>query len=66
MEDESGWWMDQGLSGFRIDAIMEYKERSDMGVISETRDGPDGDFTSDCILRSQENVERNRRIFDGR
>lgn len=34
------WWLDKGLSGFRIDAIMNIKK--DLDFPSYTPDGPDG------------------------
>ena len=43
------WWMDQGLSGFRIDAIMNIKK--DLTWSDLKPDGPDG---LAMYIRSQE------------
>lgn len=46
------WWLDKGLSGFRIDAIMNIKK--DLDFPTYTPDGPDG--LANC-WRMVENVE---------
>ena len=46
------WWLDKGLSGFRIDAIMNIKK--DLDFPAYTPDGPDG--LANC-WRMVENVE---------
>ena len=46
------WWLDKGLSGFRIDAIMNIKK--DLDFPTYTLDGPDG--LANC-WRMVENVE---------
>ncbi|WP_425423462.1 alpha-amylase family glycosyl hydrolase [Schleiferilactobacillus shenzhenensis] len=38
--DMINWWLDRGLGGFRIDAIMNLKKRIEYGVFPA--DGPDG------------------------
>ena len=52
------WWLDKGLAGFRIDAIINIKK--DLSFPSFEPDGPDG--LASCVKMVEE-VQGSRRLF---